>query len=75
LTDSSRTVEIQFDIDSVYLKKNAVAVNLSKEIIKIIKEKRNKRKYKTIDYSISGVAIGTGLLIFVIRRRKKKKKA
>ena len=75
LTDTNRKVEIQFDIDSIYLKKNTINVTLSKETVNAIQAKRDRRKYKMIGYSITGVALGAGLLIFTIRRRRTKKKA
>lgn len=73
LTESNRTVEISFNIDSIYLKNNIVDFDLPEETIEHIKAKRNNAKYKTIAYSITGVAIAGGVLLFVFRRRKKKK--
>lgn len=68
--DSTRQIELSFDIDSVFLLKKPATLNLPTEVIAFIKEKEQKKKYMLNGGIASAILIAAGVILFYYRRKK-----
>ena len=68
--DSTRQIELSFDIDSVFLLKKPATLNLPTEVIAFIKEKEQKKKYMLNGGIASAIIIAAGVILFYYRRKK-----
>jgi Ca-activated chloride channel family protein len=68
--DSTRQIELSFDIDSVFLLKKPSTLNLPTEVIAFLKEKEQKKKYMLNGGIASAIIIAAGVILFYYRRKK-----
>ena len=68
--DSTRQIELSFDIDSVFLLKKPATLNLPTEVIAFLKEKEQKKKYMLNGVVASSILISAGVILFYYRRKK-----
>jgi Ca-activated chloride channel family protein len=79
--DSIRSINLSFDIDSLFTNSDSTTLHLPKEVIAYIKIKerqmaveaennRKQREYFAIGGSFVAILAGTGSLIFYRRRRR-----
>ncbi len=67
--DSVRSIEIKFKVDSLYLGDNITEMNLPKEAIDYIINKKQKKKYMIAGFSVTAI-VGFGLVLFYYRKKK-----
>ncbi len=69
--DSTRQIELSFDIDSVFLLTNPATLNLPSEVLAFIDKKEKQKEY--LLYAGIGTAIlfAVGVILFYYRRKKK----
>ena len=68
--DSTRQIELSFDIDSVFLLKKPSTLKLPTEVIAFLKEKEQKKKYLLNGGIASAILIAAGVILFYYRRKK-----
>ena len=73
--DSSRQIELSFNIDSISLVTNPATLNLPKEVIEFMEKKEKEKQYLIYGGIASAVLISTGTILFFFlwRRRNKNK--
>lgn len=69
--DSTRQIELSFDIDSIFLVTNPATLNLPKEVVTFIKQKEKKREYLLYGGIATVILITAGIILFYYRRKKK----
>ena len=72
-TDSSRQIELSFDIDSLYLVTNAASSKFPTEVIDFLAKKEKEKRYLLYGGIALAVLVSTGTILFyflIIRRKK-----
>jgi Ca-activated chloride channel family protein len=70
-SDSTRELEISFDIDSIYLETNPAILNLPTEVVSLMKRKEREKKYLIYGSIAVATLIITGTILFTYRRKRK----
>ena len=68
--DSSRTIELSFDIDSIYLVTDPVKTTLSLEVVEFIASKEKEKQYIIYGGIALCLLVGSGILLFYFKRKK-----
>lgn len=71
--DSTRQIELSFDIDSIYLVTNAASANFPTEVVEFVAKKEKEKQYLIYGGIALAVLITTGTLLFYFQRRKRNK--
>lgn len=71
--DSSRQIELTFDIDSIYLVTNASISNFPIEVVEFVAKKEREKQYLLYGGIALVVLIATGSLLFKVQRRIRSK--
>ena len=71
--DSTRQIELSFDIDSIYLVTNAASSNFPKEVVEFIAKKEKEKQYLLYGGMALALLITTGTLFFYFQRRNRNK--
>lgn len=71
--DSSRQIELSFDLDSIYLVTNPATLNLPEEVVELIAKKEKERQYLLYGGVALAVLITSGTILFYYRRRQRNK--
>jgi Ca-activated chloride channel family protein len=71
--DSTRQIELSFDIDSIYLVTNAASSNFPTEVVEFVAKKEKDKRYLLYGGIALAVLIATGTLLFYYQRRKQSK--
>jgi Ca-activated chloride channel family protein len=69
--DSTRQIELSFDVDDMFLVTNAESINLPSEVISFIEKKEKEKEYIYYGGIASALLIGAGVILFYVRRNKK----
>lgn len=73
--DSTRQVELSFDIDQVFLVTNPATLNLPSEVVAFIEKKEKQKEYLLYGGTATAMLIATGALLFYYRRKRKARPA
>ena len=68
--DSSRTIELSFDIDSIYLVTDPVKTTLPLEVVEFIAGKEKEKQYILYGGIALCLLVGSGILLFYFKRKK-----
>ena len=71
--DSTRQIELSFDIDSIYLVTNAASSNFPTEVVEFVAKKEREKQYLLSGGIALAVLIVAGTLLFYFQRRKRNK--
>ena len=71
--DSTRQIELSFDIDSIYLVTNAASSNFPTEVVEFVAKKEREKQYLLYGGIALAVLIVAGTLLFYFQRRKRNK--
>lgn len=71
--DSTRQIELTFNIDTVFLVTNLATLNLPPEVIEFIKQKERQKQYLIGGSIAIAILIGIGTLLFYYQGKKKSK--
>lgn len=71
--DSTRRIELSFDIDSIYLVTNPASSNFPTEVVEFVAKKEKEKQYLLYGGIALAVLITTGTLLFYFQRRKRNK--
>lgn len=71
--DSTRQIELTFNIDTVFLVTNLATLNLPPEVIEFIKQKERQKQYFIGGSIAIAILIGIGTLLFYYQGKKKSK--
>lgn len=69
--DSTRIIELSFDIDSIYLVTNASSSNFPTEVVDFLAKKEKEKQYLIYGGIALALLITTGTLLFYFQRRKR----
>lgn len=69
--DSTRQIELSFDIDSVFLVTNPATLNLSTDVLDFIEKKEKQKEYLLYAGIGTAILIAAGAILFYYRRKKK----
>jgi Ca-activated chloride channel homolog len=72
--DSTRKVELAFDIDSIYLVSSPAMVNLPVEVVDYMKKKETQKEYLLYGGIAVSALIAAGVLLLYFKRRQKMNK-
>jgi len=72
-TDSSRNVEVSFDIDSLYLETNSLTQNFPVEVVAKIEKKERQREYLFYGGILGAILLVAGTLLFYYKNKPKSK--
>lgn len=73
IADSSRIVELSFDVDSLYVNGQPDTLQLPAEVIAHMRQKETRKQYSLYGGVAVAALAGIGLLMFFFVRRKKEK--
>jgi Ca-activated chloride channel homolog len=71
--DSTRQIELSFDIDSIYLVTNVASSNFPTEVVEFVAKKEREKQYLLFGGIALSALIVTGTLLFYFPMRKRKK--
>ena len=71
--DSTRQIELSFNIDSIYLVTNAASANFPSELIEYVAKKEKEKQYLLYGGIALLVLITSGTLLFYYQRRRRNK--
>ena len=71
LADSTRLIEISFDIDSIFLVTNPAILNLPSEVLAFIEKKEEKKEYLLYGGIATAILIAAGTILFNYYRKIK----
>jgi len=71
--DSTRQIELTFDIDSIYLVTNPASSNFPTEVVKFVAKKEKRKQYLIGGGIALAVLITTGTLLFFFQKMKRNK--
>src|SRR5690606_1619819 len=69
--DSTRQIELSFDIDSVFLVTNPATLNLPSEVLAFIEKKEKQKEYLLYGGIATAILIAAGAILFYYRRKNK----
>ncbi len=70
--DSTRQIELSFDIDSIYLVTSPYSSNLPIDVVEFLARKENEKKYLLYGGVALAILISAGTLLFYYQKRKQK---
>lgn len=70
--DSSRQIELSFDVDSIYLLTNPVSLKLPKEVVAFITKKEKQKEFLVYGGIASVTLVSAGVLLLIFKRKRKK---
>lgn len=71
--DSTRQIELSFDIDSIYLVSNPASLNLPTEVISFLAKKEEEKRYFIYGGIAIAALIAAGTLLFSFQRRRRRR--
>lgn len=71
--DSTRIIELSFDVDSLYLTTQPDTLQLPAEVIAHMQQKAKQKQYLLYGGGATAILIGVGVLLFFLLARKKEK--
>lgn len=71
VADSTRRIELSFDVDSIYLVTSPASVKLPKEVISFMAKKEMQKEIELYGGIACVVLLSAGTLLFYFRRKKK----
>jgi Ca-activated chloride channel family protein len=69
--DSTRQIELSFDIDSIFLVTNPETLNLPSEVVAFIEKKERQKEYLIYGGIATAILIAAGAILFYYHRKKK----
>lgn len=69
--DSTRTLELSFEIDSLYLETSSERFNVPKEVREILKEKETEKEYLVYGGILAAILLVGGVLIYTYTKKRK----
>lgn len=69
--DSLRTIELSFDIDSIYLLTKPAILRLPHEVVEFMEKKEKEKEYMLAGGIAAAVLAGAGTLLIFFRRKRK----
>lgn len=71
--DSTRQIELSFDIDSIFLVTNPATINFPSEVLAFIEKKEKQKEYLLYAGIGTAILVASGSILFYYRRKKKVK--